>query len=85
MEIVVHHYSSSVSSYADIPNLGWTKLKLVSSTATTSGGNRYKIDNGELINATSLLGQDIDISSARLVSLNVNRTGENSATWLFHN
>lgn len=83
MNVTVHHGSSSVSNYAVVDNIGYTKLKLVSSTATTSAGNQYAIDNGSFTSVS--VGSTVSIPSTGQVKLYLNRTGENTAVWEFSN
>ena len=83
MNVTVHHGSSSVSNYSIVDNIGYTKLKLVSSTATTSSGNQYAIDNGSYVSVS--VGSTVSIPSTGQVKLYLNRTGENTAVWEFTN
>ena len=83
MSVTVHHGSSSASNYAIVDNIGYTKLKLVSSTATTSAGNQYAIDNGSLVSVSA--GTTVSIPSTGQVKLYLNRSGDNTAVWEFSN
>ena len=83
MSVTVHHGSSSASNYAVVDNIGYTKLKLVSSTATTSAGNQYAIDNGSFTSVS--VGSTVSIPSTGQVKLYLNRSGENTAVWEFTN